>query len=87
MAESVVPSASEFLSPSPGAADIVTEAAQPYAPNNFIRIDPIDPWTEVRFDIIIPITFLYMIVASCILCPPNFVDLYRRFKEFRRSFE
>jgi hypothetical protein len=30
---------------------------------------------------------LYMIVASCILCPPNFVDLYRRFKEFRRSFE
>jgi len=72
-------------SPSPGSESSYIQ--QPYAPNNFIRIDPENPWNEIRYDIIIPVTLLYMITSSCILCPPNFKELYLRFKEFQRSFE
>jgi hypothetical protein len=55
--------------------------------SHFVRIDPINPWSEIRFDLIIPISILYAIVSSLILCPPNFKEYYRRFKEFKRSFE
>ena len=57
------------------------------SPDNFIRIDPINPWTEIRFDLVIPISIVYLLVSTLILCPPNFKEYYRRFKEFQSQFE
>ena len=78
---------SSTFAPSASDVDIATSTPLSYAPNNFIRIDPINPWSEVRYDLIIPITLLYVIVSSCILCPPNFRAMYMRFQEFKRSLE
>ncbi len=50
-----------------------------------LRIDPVDAWSELRYDIIVPVAFFYAVFSSLILCPPNFKEWYARFKEWKRE--
>ena len=51
-----------------------------------VRIDPIDAWSELRFDVVVGVAVCYALLSTLILCPPNFREMLIRFKEFKRGF-
>lgn len=50
-----------------------------------LRIDPVDAWSELRYDIVVPVCFFYAVFSALILCPPNFKEWYARYNEWKRE--
>ena len=50
-----------------------------------LRIDPVDAWSELRYDVIVPVVLFYAIFSTLILCPPHFKEWAERFKEWKRE--
>ena len=49
------------------------------------RIDPVDAWSELRYDVIVPVALFYTVFSILILCPPNFREWAQRFNEWKRE--
>ncbi len=52
-----------------------------------VRIDPIDAWSELRLEVVVGVAFVYAMISTLILCPPNFKEMLIRVQEFKRGFE